>query len=221
VGLDDNGETYHHPMMNLALEFARGLSIDARANWIRSDVYRETSIFVGNDAQAACAHPVIHRRRDSPWDRLFRMASLLETVTTEIGDAMRKKDQASLAPLRMLKAAIMNKEVEKGRSLDEAESLQVVNVLVKQRRDSAEQFSAAGRQELADRELSEIRFLERYLPPAADAATVNAAIDSAIAETGAAGAKDMGKVMKAVMAKLAGMSVDGRVVSDAVKKRLV
>jgi len=149
------------------------------------------------------------------------MASLLETVTTEIGDAMRKKDQASLAPLRMLKAAIMNKEVEKGRSLDEAESLQVVNVLVKQRRDSAEQFSAAGRQELADRELSEIRFLERYLPPAADAATVNAAIDSAIAETGAAGAKDMGKVMKAVMAKLAGMSVDGRMVSDAVKKRLV
>ena len=149
------------------------------------------------------------------------MASLLETVTTEIGDAMRKKDQASLAPLRMLKAALMNKEVEKGRSLDDAESLQVVNVLVKQRRDSAEQFSAAGRQELADRELSEIRFLERYLPPAADAAAVNAAIDSAIAETGAAGAKDMGKVMKAVMVKLAGMSVDGRMVSDTVKKRLV
>jgi uncharacterized protein YqeY len=148
------------------------------------------------------------------------MASLLETVTTEIGDAMRKKDQASLAPLRMLKAALMNKEVEKARSLDEAESLQVVNALVKQRRDSAEQFSAAGRQELADRELAEIRFLERYLPPAADGATVNAAIDSAIAETGASGAKDMGKVMKAVMVKLAGMSVDGRVVSDAVKKRL-
>ena len=148
------------------------------------------------------------------------MASLLETVTTEIGDAMRKKDQASLAPLRMLKAALMNKEVEKARSLDDAESLQVVSVLVKQRRDSAEQFSAAGRQELADRELSEIRFLERYLPPAADPAAVNAAIDSAIAETGAAGAKDMGKVMKAVMVKLAGMSVDGRVVSDAVKKRL-
>jgi len=149
------------------------------------------------------------------------MPSLLETVTTKIGDAMRRKDQASLAPLRMLKAALMNKEVEKGRAVDEAESLQVVNALVKQRRDSAEQFSAAGRQELADRELSEIRFLERYLPPAADAASVNAAIDSAIAETGAAGAKDMGKVMKAVMVKLAGMSVDGRMVSDAVKKRLV
>jgi uncharacterized protein YqeY len=149
------------------------------------------------------------------------MAPLLETVTTEIGDAMRRKDQASLAPLRMLKAALMNKEVEKGRSLDDAESLQVVNVLVKQRRDSAEQFSAAGRQELADRELSEIRFLERYLPPAADAATMNAAIEAAVAETGAAGAKDMGKVMKAVMGRLAGMSVDGRVVSEAVKKRLI
>jgi uncharacterized protein len=149
------------------------------------------------------------------------MAPLLETVTTEIGDAMRKKDQASLAPLRMLKAALMNKEVEKGRALEDAESLQVVNALVKQRRDSAEQFSAAGRQELADRELSEIRFLERYLPPPADAATISTAIEAAVAETGAAGAKDMGKVMKAVMAKLAGMSVDGKVVSDAVKKRLV
>ena len=148
------------------------------------------------------------------------MASLLETVTTEIGDAMRKKDQASLAPLRMLKAALMNKEVEKARPLDEPESLQVVNALVKQRRDSAEQFAAAGRQELADRELSEIRFLERYLPPSADPAAVNAAIEAAVAETGAAGAKDMGKVMKAVMVKLAGMSVDGRMVSDAVKKRL-
>ncbi len=149
------------------------------------------------------------------------MANFFETVTKDIGDAMKRRDMAELSALRMLKAALMNKEVEKGRALDDAESLQVVNVLVKQRRDSAEQFSAAGRQELADRELSEIRFLERYLPPAADAATVNAAIDSAIAETGAAGAKDMGKVMKAVMAKLAGMSVDGRVVSDAVKKRLV
>ena len=149
------------------------------------------------------------------------MPSLLETVTTEIGDAMRKKDQASLVPLRMLKAALMNKEVEKSRSLDEAESLQVVNALVKQRRDSAEQFSGAGRQELADRELAEIRFLERYLPPAADAETITAAIEAAVSETGATGAKDMGKVMKAVMAKFAGMSVDGKAVSDAVKKRLI
>ena len=148
------------------------------------------------------------------------MPSLVEKVTGEIGDAMRKKDQASLAPLRMLKAALMNKEVEKGRALDEAESLQVVGALVKQRRDAAEQFTAGGRQELADRELAEITFLERYLPPAADPAAISAAIEAAVAETGATGAKDMGKVMKAVMVRLAGQSIDGRAVSEAVKKRL-
>jgi len=146
--------------------------------------------------------------------------SLMETVTADIAAAMRQKDQASLAPLRMLKAALMNKEVEKGRALDEAESLQVVNALVKQRRDSAEQFTAAGRQELADRELAEIRFLERFLPPAADPAAIDAAVAAAMTETGAAGPKDMGKVMKAVMAKLAGQSVDGRQLSETVKKRL-
>src|SRR6187401_2352832 len=148
------------------------------------------------------------------------MASLLETVTTEIGDAMRKKDQASLAPLRMLKAALMNKEVEKGRALDEAESLQVVNALVKQRRDSVEQFKAGGRQELADKEQAEIQFLQKFLPAAADPAAITAAVEAAVAETGAAGPKDMGKVMKAVMARLAGQTVDGRVLSETVKKRL-
>jgi uncharacterized protein len=146
--------------------------------------------------------------------------SLLEQVTKEIADAMRRKDQASLAPLRMLKAALMNKEVEKSRVLDEAESLQVVNALVKQRRDAAEQFRAGNRIELADKEQSEIVFLERYLPPAADPNAIAAAVDAAVLETGASGPKDMGKVMKAVMARLTGMSVDGRAVSDAVKKRL-
>ena len=146
--------------------------------------------------------------------------SLLEQVTKEIGDAMRRKDQASLAPLRMLKAALMNKEVEKSRALDEAESLQVVNALVKQRRDSAEQFRAGNRIDLADKEQSEIAFLERYLPPAADPGAIAAAVEAAVLETSAAGPKDMGKVMKAVMSKLAGMSVDGRAVSDAVKNRL-
>jgi hypothetical protein len=146
--------------------------------------------------------------------------SLLEQVTKEIGDAMRRKDQASLAPLRMLKAALMNKEVEKSRALDEAESLQVVNALVKQRRDSVEQFRAGNRIDLADKEQSEIAFLERYLPPAADPGAIAAAVEAAVLETSAAGPKDMGKVMKAVMAKLGGMSVDGRAVSDAVKKRL-
>jgi uncharacterized protein YqeY len=148
------------------------------------------------------------------------MPSLFDTVTAQIASAMRQKDQASLAPLRMLKAALMNKEVEKGRKLDEAESLQVVNALVKQRRDSVEQFTAGGRKDLADKEQAEILFLEKFLPPAADPAAIAAAVEAAVAETGAAGPKDMGKVMKAVMARLAGMSVDGRQVSEAVKKRL-
>jgi len=148
------------------------------------------------------------------------MSSLFETVTARIADAMRAKDQNALAPLRMLKAAFMNKEVEKGRALDEAESLQVVNALVKQRRDSVEQFTAGGRKDLADKEQAEIQFLEQFLPPAADPAAISAAIEAAVAETGAAGPKDMGKVMKAVMASLAGVSVDGRQLSDAVKKRL-
>jgi len=148
------------------------------------------------------------------------MPTLLDQITKEIADAMRQKNQATLAPLRMLKAALMNREVEKGRALDDAEALQVVNQLVKQRRDSVEQFRAGGRQDLADREQTEATFLERYLPPPADSAAVNAAIEAAVAETGAAGPKDMGKVMKAVMVRLAGASVDGKIVSEAVKKRL-
>jgi len=96
--------------------------------------------------------------------------ALIDRVTKEIAEAMRQKNQATLAPLRMLKAAIMNREVEKGRGLDEAESLQVVNALVKQRKDAIEQFRAGGRPELADREQAEIGLLERYLPPAADGA---------------------------------------------------
>ena len=148
------------------------------------------------------------------------MATMLEEVTKAIGEAMKNKDQASLGPLRIPKAAIMNREVEKGRALDDAESVQVVNSLVKQRRDASEQFRAGGRPELASKEEAEITFLQRFLPPAADEATVAQAIEAAIAETGAAGPKDMGKVMKAVTGRLAGLSADGRAVSEAVKKRL-
>ena len=148
------------------------------------------------------------------------MASLLERITADIADGMRRKDQAALAPLRMLKSALTNREIEKGRALDESESLQVVNQLVKQRRDSAEQFRAGGRTDLADREQSEIVFLGRYLPPAADDATIAQAIDAAVAETGAVGPKDMGKIMKAVALKLTGLTVDGRLLSESVKKRL-
>ena len=148
------------------------------------------------------------------------MATLLERVTKDIADAMREKNQTALAPLRMLKAALMNKEVEKGRALDDTESTQVVASLVKQRKDSVEQFLAGGRRDLADREQNEATFLERFMPPKADAGAINAAIEAAIAETGAASPKDMGKVMKAVMARLAGVTVDGRALSEAVKKKL-
>jgi uncharacterized protein len=114
----------------------------------------------------------------------------------------------------------MNKEVQKGRPPDEAESTQVVVALVKQRRDSIEQFRAGGRQDLVDREQAEVVFLERYLPPAADEAAINQAIEAAMTETGASGPKDMGKVMKAVMTKLMGLTADGRTVSELVKTRL-
>lgn len=148
------------------------------------------------------------------------MPSLLEQITHAIGDAMKKKDQVSLGPLRMLKAALMNKEVEKGRALDAGESIQVVNALVKQRRDAVEQFRAGNRPELADKEQAEIVFLQQYLPPAADDQAIAAAIEAAVQETAAAGPKDMGKVMKAVTGKLAGQTVDGKALSEAVKNRL-
>jgi uncharacterized protein YqeY len=145
---------------------------------------------------------------------------LLDQITHDIADAMRQKDQALLAPLRMLKAALVNKEVERGRTLDEAESLQVVGQLVKQRRDAIEQFRAGGRQDLVDKEDREITILQRYLPPAAGDQAVADAIEAAVAETGATSPKDMGKVMKAATARLTGLTVDGRALSEAVKARL-
>ncbi len=146
--------------------------------------------------------------------------TLAERITHDITDAMRQRDQVALGPLRMFKAALMNREVEKGRALDESESIQVLNQLVKQRRDSIEQFTAGGRTDLADKEQAEVTFLEKYLPPSADPAAIAAAIEAAVVETGAASAKDMGKVMKAVTAALAGQTVDGKALADAVKRRL-
>ena len=146
--------------------------------------------------------------------------TLNEKVNGEITAAMKAKNPARLSALRMLKAAIMNKGVEKNRDLDDAEVLQVVASLVKQRRDSIEQFSKAGRTDLVDKETSELGVLEEYLPPAASAEEVAAAVAAAIAETGASSPKDMGKVMKVVMPKLAGKNVDGRTVNDAVRRKL-
>jgi uncharacterized protein len=146
--------------------------------------------------------------------------SLNDKVAADITAAMKAKDAARLSALRMLKAAIMNKGVEKGRDLEDAEIQQVVSSLVKQRRDSIEQFSKAGRTDLVDKETAEVAVLEAYLPPAVTAEEIDAAVAAAIAETGASSPKDMGKVMKAVMPKLAGKNADGKVVNEAVRRKL-
>jgi len=145
---------------------------------------------------------------------------IVDDVSAAIADAMRKQDAARLSALRMLKAAFMNRSIEKGRALDDTEARQVVTSLVKQRRDSIDQFTKGGRQDLADKEAAEIGVLESYLPPAADPAAVDRAVAEAIAETGAASPKDMGRVMKAAMARLAGQNVDGKTVNELVRKRL-
>lgn len=146
--------------------------------------------------------------------------TLSDRVNSEIAAAMKAQDPKRLSPLRMLKAAIMNKGVEKRRDLDDAEVLQVVASLVKQRRDSIEQFAKAGRTDLVDKETSEIKVLEEYQPPAVTAEELDAAVAAAIAETGATTSKDMGKVMKAVMPKLAGKTADGKMVNEAVRRKL-
>jgi len=146
--------------------------------------------------------------------------SLNDKVAAEITAAMKSKDAARLSALRMLKAAIMNKGVEKGRDLEDGEILQVVSSLVKQRRDSIEQFSKAGRTDLVEKETAELTVLQAYLPAAATPEEINAAVAEAIAETGASSPKDMGKVMKAVMPKLAGKNADGKAVNEAVRRTL-
>ncbi len=143
-----------------------------------------------------------------------------DDVNSAITGAMKSRDQPRLSTLRMLKAALMNREIERGRALDNNESLQVVSALVKQRRDSIEQFLKGGRQDLADKETAEIVILESYLPPAVDVADLERTIEAVIASTGATSARDMGKVMKAVMVELAGKTVDGKAVNELVRRKL-
>lgn len=145
---------------------------------------------------------------------------LMERITGDMTAAMRAKDQARLAPLRMAKAALMNREVERGRALEEAEAQQVIASLIKQRRDSIEQFRKGGREDLAARESAEIATLEAYLPPPIDPAAIERAVDEAIAEAKATSAKDIGRVMKGVMSRLAGQPVDGRAVNELVRRKL-
>lgn len=146
--------------------------------------------------------------------------SLEQKLSGDIGAAMKAKDATRLTALRMLKTALTNKSIEKGRALEAPEELQVVSSLVKQRRDSIEQFTAGGRSDLAAKEQAEIAVLETYLPPAVSSEELEQAVTKAIADTGAAGAKDIGKVMKAVMAALSGKTVDGKKVNDLVRTKL-
>jgi uncharacterized protein YqeY len=146
--------------------------------------------------------------------------ALVDDLSASIADAMRQHDAIRLSTLRMLKAALTNREIERGHALDAAESLQVVAQLVKQRKDSIEQFTNGGRPELAAKEQSEIHVLETYLPAAADPAVVEQAVVDAIQETGASSPKDMGRVMKAAMARLAGQTVDGKTVNELVRRKL-
>ena len=146
--------------------------------------------------------------------------TLHDRITHDIAAAMKAREQGRLSALRMAKAALMNASVSKGRDLEEAEAQQVLAGLIKQRRDSIEQFRAAGRNDLADRETAEIGVLERYAPPAASADDIAGALDAAIVETGASTPKDMGRVMKAVMNALSGKTVDGKAVNELVRKKL-
>ena len=146
--------------------------------------------------------------------------SLQDKIQSDIAEAMRRKDTLRLNVLRMMKAAVKNKEIEKMKTLDEPEVIAVLNTLMKQRRDSVEQFRAGGREEMAQKEESEIKIVEEYLPAAASDDDIRQAVAAAIAEVGATSMKDMGKVMKAAMIQLAGKTADGSKVSQVVKEKL-
>ena len=146
--------------------------------------------------------------------------ALMERIQKDLTAAMMSKDELRLSVLRMIKSALKYKEVEKVRPLEDAEALQVLQTLVKQRRESVEQFSKGGRHDLADKETNEIAILEAYLPAGASDSDMSAAIEAAIAETGANSPKAMGAVIKAAKVRLEGKTVDGKTLSDRVRERL-
>ena len=145
---------------------------------------------------------------------------LTETIVSDLTASMKAQEALRTSTLRMVKAALMNRQIEKGGALDDDEVLKLLRSLVKQRRDSVEQYEKAGRQELADKEKAEIDIIEIYLPQSASQEEIENAVTTAIAETGAASMKDMGKVMKAVQAALTGRNADGRMISEIVKAKL-
>ena len=148
--------------------------------------------------------------------------SISEQVQKDMVDAMRSRDELRLSTLRMVKSALKNKEVDKRAPLDDKEAQQVLSTLIKQRRDSIEAFTKGGRQELADKEAAEIKLIEHYLPKAMDEEQITEAVKATIAEMGSPTLRDMGTVMKNVMAKLqsTGARVEGKTVSELVKKHL-
>ena len=146
--------------------------------------------------------------------------SLKERIVSDMTAAMKAKDAARTSVLRMVKAALQNREIEKGEALTDEETAKALQSLVKQRRDSVEQYEKAGREDLAAKERTEIEVIEGYLPQAASAEEIAGAVDAAIEETGAASMREMGAVMKAVQARLAGRNADNRAVSEMVKAKL-
>jgi uncharacterized protein len=146
--------------------------------------------------------------------------SLKDQIIADLTAAMKAKDAARTSTLRMLKAAIVNRQIEKGAELDDEELSKLLRSQVKQRRDSVDQYQKAGRQELVEKETAEIAVIESYLPQAASPEEIEQAVAAAVAETGATSMKEMGAVMKATMALLAGKNPDGRIVSETVKKKL-
>ncbi len=146
--------------------------------------------------------------------------TLKDQIIAEMTAAMKARDAARTSTLRMVKAAIVNREKDKGGELDDEEVTKLLRSQVKQRRDSVEQYQKGGRQDLVDKETAEIAVIESYLPQAASPEEIEQAVTAAIAETGATSMKEMGTVMKATMAQLAGKNPDGRLVSETVKKKL-
>lgn len=146
--------------------------------------------------------------------------SLLDTIVSDITAAMKAKDAERLSTLRMVKANLMNRKIDKGSDLNDDEIAKALQSLVKQRRDSIEQYEKAGRTELAAKEALEISHIEAYLPQSATPDEIEQAVAEAVVETGASSMKDMGSVMKAALAKLQGKTADGKLVSEAVKAKL-
>ncbi len=146
--------------------------------------------------------------------------NLNEQIISDITDAMRAKESDKLSTLRMVKANLMNRKIEKGSDLTDEEVTKALQSLVKQRRDSIEQYEKAGRTELAAKEAAEISHIEKYLPQSASDEEISLAVEIAVAESGASSMKDMGNVMKAAQTKLSGKTVDGRKLSEVVKARL-